>query len=62
MAAVSICDIRHREMRPEVQAAPCTVSTKNNLQMHYFLSDLELSCIFVQNNLDFHGIYEESHT
>ena len=35
-AAVSIRDIRHREMRPEVQAAMCTVSTKCNLESMFF--------------------------
>jgi hypothetical protein len=35
-AAVSIRDIGHREMRPEVQAAMCTVSTKYNLESTFF--------------------------
>jgi len=38
IAAVSIRDIRHREMRPEVQAAMCTVSTKCNLESMFFLT------------------------
>jgi hypothetical protein len=35
-AAVSIRDSGHREMRPEVQAAMCTVSTKCNLVSMFF--------------------------